>query len=211
MGVEIISFHSFTHAKSLAQLLPAIESRKQICGRLSRNTGDDDDELSIVSDYLTVTLVDPYTARIFTVPVRGRHCQHSECFDHETFIQTRALKPGDCSAIEADWKCPICRQDARPQSLIVDGFLLEIRSELERTNRCDGARSLQIKADGTWELKTDEDAEGGTPELSRTAIKRKSAALENAIYPPGQRPKVDRSWSLPDGVTNQSSDVIVLD
>ncbi|KAJ0420005.1 hypothetical protein BJY00DRAFT_285089 [Aspergillus carlsbadensis] len=211
MGVELVSFHSFPHAKSLAQLLPAIESRKQICGRLSRNTGDDDDELSIVSDYLTVTLVDPYTARIFTVPVRGRHCQHSECFDHETFLQTRALKSGDCSAIEADWKCPICRQDARPQSLVVDGFLLEIRSELERTNRCDGARSLQIKADGTWEVKTDEDAEGGTPEPSRTTLKRKSAALENAIYPPGQRPKIDRSSSLPGEVTNQSSEVIVLD
>ncbi|KAL2812870.1 hypothetical protein BJX63DRAFT_237174 [Aspergillus granulosus] len=211
MGVEVVSFHSFPHVKSLAQLLPAAESRKQICGRLSQNTNDEDDELRIVSDYLNVSLIDPYTARIFTVPVRGRHCQHSECFDHETFLQTRALKSGDYSAIEADWRCPICRQDARPQSLITDGFLLEIRAELERTNRCDGARSLHIKADGSWEVKTDEDAEAGTPQPPRTVSKRKSATLENAIDPPSQRPKIDHSSSLPDGGAMQSSAVIVLD
>ncbi|KAL3468395.1 hypothetical protein BJX64DRAFT_245780 [Aspergillus heterothallicus] len=211
MGVEVVSFHSFPHAKSLAQLLPAAESRNQICGRLSRNTDIEDDELRIVSDYLSVTLVDPYTARIFTVPVRGRHCQHSECFDHETFLQTRALKSGDCSAIEADWRCPICRQDARPHSLVTDGFLLEIRAELERTNRCDGARSLHIKADGSWEVKTDEDAEGGTPQPSRPASKRKLSALEDVILPPGQRPKIDRSSSVTDGSAAQTSTVIVLD
>ncbi|KAL2843489.1 hypothetical protein BJY01DRAFT_215647 [Aspergillus pseudoustus] len=209
MGVEVVSFNSFPHAKSLARLLPAAESRKQICGRLSQNTDDEDDDLRIVSDYLNVTLVDPYTALIFTVPVRGRHCQHSECFDHETFLKTRALKPGDCSAIEADWRCPICRQDARPQNLITDGFLLEIRAELERTNRCDGARSLHIKADGSWEVKTDEDTKGGSPQPSHSASKRKSAALESVMHPPSQRPKIDRSPSVPEG--SASPAVIVLD
>ncbi|KAL2867996.1 MIZ zinc finger domain protein [Aspergillus lucknowensis] len=213
MAVEVLTFHSFSEAKALAKLLPAAESRRQICGRLTRTSSDDDDELRIVSDDLKVTLVDPFTARLFMIPVRGRHCEHPECFDHETFLQTRALKNGDCSAVEADWRCPICRQDARPQSLVVDGFLLEIRAALERTNRCEGARSLQIRADGTWDVKTDEDSSSqqGVSVPSRTAPKRKSTALDDGIQPLFPRPKINRSASLPTGVVSRSPGVIILD
>ncbi|KAL4921082.1 hypothetical protein BDW62DRAFT_155317 [Aspergillus aurantiobrunneus] len=210
VAVEVLTFHSLEHAKALAQPLPAIESQKRICGRLARNAGDEDDELSIVSDDLKVTLVDPFTARLFEVPVRGCHCEHAECFDHETFLQTRALKSGDQSPIEADWRCPICRQDARPQNLVVDGFLANVRKELERTNQCDSARTVQIKADGTWEVKMDEDpsSERAAPQPCRTATKRKSNTLENGTH---QRPKIDRSASVPRAPSNQPSTVIVLD
>ncbi|KAL2814532.1 hypothetical protein BDW59DRAFT_154328 [Aspergillus cavernicola] len=214
MAVEVLTFRSFSHAKNLTQTLLADESRRRICGRLASNPDNENDELRIVSDDLKVTLVDPFTARLFVIPVRGGHCEHPECFDRDTFLQTRALKSGDHSAIEADWRCPICRRDARPQSLVVDGFLTEVRAELERMNRCDGARALQVKADGSWEVKTEEDlasAEHGTPQPSRTVSKRKSTALENGIYLPSQRPKIDRSASMPGGDLNQSPTFIILD
>ncbi|BCS29126.1 MIZ zinc finger domain protein [Aspergillus puulaauensis] len=213
VAVEILTFTSLGNAKSLSQPLPAAESQKRICGRLTRNSENEDDELSIVSDDLKVTLVDPFTARLFEVPTRGSHCEHTECFDQETFLQTRVLKCGYRSVIEADWRCPICRRDARPQSLIVDEFLASVRKELERTNRCDGARILQIKADGTWEVKTDDDlapSEKQTPQLSRTASKRKSNTLEGGLL---QRPKIDRSSSTPERILNENQPptVIILD
>lgn len=213
VAVEILTFTSLGTAKTLSQPLPAAESQKRICGRLARNSEDEDDELSIVSDDLKITLVDPFTARLFGVPTRGSHCEHTECFDQDTFLQTRVLKCGYRSAIEADWRCPICRRDARPQSLIVDEFLANVRKELKRTGRCDGARILQIKADGTWEVKTDDDlasSDKQTPQPSRIASKRKSSTLEGGSL---QRPKIDRSSSTPARVLNENQPptVVILD
>ncbi|KAL4951999.1 hypothetical protein BDW69DRAFT_29526 [Aspergillus filifer] len=210
VAVERLMFGTLAFGKTLAQPLPAAESQKRICGRLQHNPADEDDELSIVSDDLKVNLVDPYTARLFEVPVRGAHCEHTECFDHETFLQTRLLKFGDSSAVEADWRCPICRQDARPQKLIVDEFLAHVRKELERTDRCEGARTLQIKVDGSWDVKHDEDrsSEQSTPQPSRTSTKRKSTAFENGV---NQRPKIDPPASTTDAVSNAAGPVICLD
>ncbi|KAL3472231.1 hypothetical protein BJX99DRAFT_235972 [Aspergillus californicus] len=213
IAVEVITFLSFSHAQSLTRFLPAVESRNQICGRLASNPGSNDDELSIVSDDLKITLIDPHTARLSVFPVRGSHCEHQECFDRDTFLQTRAIKSGNQSAIEADWRCPICRQDARPQSLILDGFLAEVRSELERTNRCDGARILQVKADGSWEVKTDDDlasSEKITLRPSRNNSKRKSTASDGMNHV-AQRLKTDRSTSMPGGSLNRSPTVVILD
>ncbi|KAL4937508.1 hypothetical protein BDV06DRAFT_72004 [Aspergillus oleicola] len=210
MALERLTLCNLALGKSLAQSLPADESQKRICGRLARNPGDEDDELSIVSDDLKINLVDPYTARLFEVPVRGAYCEHTECFDHETFLQTRILKFGDNSPVEAFWRCPVCRQDARPQNLVVDEFLANVRKELERTNRCEGARSLQIKADGSWEVNHDDDlsSERSTPQPPRPATKRKSTILENGVC---QRPKLDRSVSTNDAASNQASAVIILE
>ncbi|KAL4875953.1 hypothetical protein BJY04DRAFT_200869 [Aspergillus karnatakaensis] len=211
MALEVLTFTTPANAKTLIQHLPAAESRERIRERLARNSSTEDDELCIVSDDLRVSLVDPYTARLFVVPVRGRQCEHLECFDHETFIQTHALKSGDRSALEADWRCPICRQDARPQSLVVDEFLAEVRSELERTNRCDGARTLQIKADGAWEVQTEDDVQSsskGASQLPPSALKRQASAMDSGS---NKRPKVDRSTSIPGDVTGQPAEVITLD
>ncbi|KAL4747920.1 hypothetical protein BDW72DRAFT_181542 [Aspergillus terricola var. indicus] len=210
VAVEVLTFRSLPPAKALAQPLPAAESQKRIQAKLALNPDEDGDELSIVSDDFKVSLVDPYTARIFAVPVRGRHCDHTECFDHETFLGTRLLKSGFQSAIEADWKCPICGRDARPQNLIVDEFLANVRNQLERTNRYETARALKIRADGTWDVVTDNDTSSSEQRIPRTALKRKSSVLHTGIQ---RRPKVDRSASapVPERTPDQSPEVIVLD
>ncbi|PTU25059.1 hypothetical protein P175DRAFT_0498170 [Aspergillus ochraceoroseus IBT 24754] len=207
-AVEVLTYSSLSQAKNLVQSLPAAESREQIRRRLTTRPPDnDDDDLKIVSDYLVVSLVDPFTARLFTVPVRGRHCEHRECFDHETFLQTRALKSGDRS-VETDWRCPICRRDARPHNLIMDGFLAAVRSEVERMNRSDDARAVQIKADGSWELKTD-DADHLPSSAQETPLlsKRKSAALDRPFSPPPLPPSYRLNIDLPEKL----NPLIVLD
>ncbi|KAL4819204.1 hypothetical protein BDW67DRAFT_155466 [Aspergillus spinulosporus] len=210
VAVEVLTFRSLAPAKALAQPLPAAESQKRIQAKLALKPDEYGDELSIVSDDLKVSLVDPYTARIFAVPVRGRHCDHTECFDHETFLGTRLLKSGFQSAIEADWKCPICGRDARPQNLIVDEFLANVRNQLERTNQYEGARALKIRADGTWDVVTDNDTSSSEQRISRAVLKRKSSDLHFGIQ---QRLKVDRSAStfVPERTPDQSPEVIVLD
>lgn len=155
-GVEVLDIAEYATVKSSARELPASESRARIQQRLSALAADD--ELSIVNDDLTVNLVDPFMARIFNTPVRGSTCAHQECFDLDTFLMTRASRSGK-GPMKENWKCPICGEDARPTSLIIDGFLAEVLAELKRTNRVDDARAIQIKADGSWELKTDRESQ----------------------------------------------------
>ncbi|GIJ99224.1 hypothetical protein Aspvir_001354 [Aspergillus viridinutans] len=190
LAVEVMDTLSFTQVKKLAQTLPAPQSRERIRRRLSSSTADD--ELSIVSDYLTVNLVDPFMARIFNIPARGTTCEHVECFDLETYILTRASKTGK-AVLKENWKCPICGADARPQHLIIDGFLNEVRADLVRTGRLEEARAIKIKADGSWELKSDGEGTSSEMELARVqeggSLKRK----REGVVPPlaTQRPKTE--------------------
>jgi hypothetical protein len=190
LAVEVMDTLSYTQVLKLVQTLPATVSHQRIRRRLSSSTADD--ELSIVSDYLTVNLVDPFMARIFNVPVRGITCEHVECFDLETYIMTRASKTGK-AVLKENWKCPICGADARPQHLIVDGFLGEVRADLMRTGRLEGARAIKIKADGSWELKSDGESTSSEKELAQVheggPLKRKR---EGAVSPLAtQRPKTE--------------------
>ncbi|RAH40309.1 MIZ zinc finger domain protein, partial [Aspergillus brunneoviolaceus CBS 621.78] len=150
-AVEIAQIAALEPVMALAQTLQADNSRRQIHQRLeqsSRNENEDDD-LHVVSSDLMINLVDPFTAHVFKQPVRGQLCLHSECFDHETFIQTRAGVSGP-RALPNDWRCPICQGDARPQMLVRDEFMVDVHKELVRTNQLDDARAIRVALDGSW-------------------------------------------------------------
>lgn len=177
MAVEILEISGFDSVKKLVGTLPASESQEQIQKRLSLGTGDDD-ELAVVNDYITIDLVDPFMARIFDIPARGRTCLHQECFDLDTFIKTRVSKSGK-GKMREDWKCPICGRDARPKTLVIDGFLVEVHAELKRTNRLEQTKAILVRADGSWEPKVEKDAaaEGG----GRGSTKRKFSEFESDL------------------------------
>ena len=145
LGVEIIE--TMSHSKLLSNLwqncvLPPDLTRSKICARMKGSTGDDEDEFSIQQQGLSVDLADPFSAQVFHIPARGVSCTHIECFDLENWLNTRPSKPKtSCShrvqpcvcnehvepSTPDHWKCPICHGDARPGSLRIDGFLMEIR------------------------------------------------------------------------------------
>lgn len=215
-GVEVLDIAGYDYVKNLAQTLPASESRAQIKQRLSSRA--EDEELSIVNDDLTVNLVDPFMARIFNIPARGITCAHRDCFDLDTFLMTRASKSGKGPMTE-NWKCPICGGDARPQCLIIDGFLVEVHAELERMNQLDDARAIQIKADGSWELKVDKDAQAADEaeecQTHDVPAKRKHQHSSSSASPlPQQRPKTEATTtptSANVGRGSQPPSVIELD
>ncbi|KAJ5514415.1 Zinc finger MIZ-type [Penicillium fimorum] len=185
-GVEAMEIAEFDQLLSLVKSLPAADSRAAIQKRLSPIT--DDDELAVVTDNLTIDLVDPFMARIFDVPVRSRHCNHHECFDRDTFIITRKSVSGSAPMVD-NWRCPICKADARPQFLVVDQFLAEIHAQLTRTNRLDGVRAIQIKVDGTWTPKYDTDET--SPKADKHFSPKRKA--EDTPGPVAMRPRIDVS------------------
>jgi hypothetical protein len=133
-----------------ARHLPASDSLAAIKAKLSEQS-DDDDDLCIVQSNLTVSLVDPFSAsKICDIPVRSKACLHVDCFDLETFLSTRKRK-NDASVADV-WKCPICNADARPQHLLVDGFLQVVRKQLEQQG-LSNTRAIVVDQDGSWKPK----------------------------------------------------------
>lgn len=135
------------------QRIPAATVVEEIKKKLAVPT-EDDDELLIVASDLSISLTDPFTSRIFEIPVRGKNCLHRECFDLATFLLTRISKPKrpeQPSMIDV-WKCPLCSADARPYSLLLDEFMASIRDELQAQDNLE-VKSILVAADGTWRAK----------------------------------------------------------
>lgn len=116
----------------------------------------DDDEIAITNPSISIDLQDPFSAMIWKTPVRGKDCRHRECFDLDTFFDTRPKIQQNGPHSANDWKCPICQKDARPSSLIVDGFLEDVRADLETKGKLNVARAILVKEDGEWEVKEDQ-------------------------------------------------------
>ena len=197
IAVELIEFQKhgelINHIKS-NQVLDVGESRLLIQRKVSGASLDD--EIAVISTGLSVDLADPWSSTIWRVPVRGRDCTHVECFDLETWLTSRPVRPclhgkshhfcsPDCQSAEPSlidkWKCPICNGDARPLSLVIDGFLLAVRDVLAKSNKLNQVKSIWICADGTWQPKAveedNDDADVGEARgLSRTGTTRAPAA-----------------------------------
>ncbi|KAI9751708.1 MAG: hypothetical protein M1815_000961 [Lichina confinis] len=171
VAVEDVGFITRQGIFQMCFLAPRFEARgtlKQIVATLASDPGDD--ELSVVDSQVTVSVTDPFMARMFDNPVRSIHCLHRDCFDFHTFLATRKRSsssssqraPGGvgndqdptapCSV--DDWKCPLCGTDARPAKLRVDQFLQNVRAKLAEA--ClNNVKAIVVRRDGTWAPKMD--------------------------------------------------------
>ncbi|KAM0424617.1 hypothetical protein ACHAPT_010143 [Fusarium lateritium] len=159
MAVEIVETISHDSAMKMIETrrrIPAEETKRKIQQRLR---GSDSDDVIIEDETLTVSLADPFSAARFNIPVRGIYCQHLECFDLDTWLQTRPRKPrqqgggaaqvGDEPSLVDVWKCPICGLDARPNSLGVDDYLASVRQALVAKGDM-RTKAITIDATGKW-------------------------------------------------------------
>lgn len=195
-GIESIFIGSFQNLRGRVGSISAADVRTQIQKRLNPSTAEDDD-LTVVTDSLTISLIDPFMAQIFLEPARSVHCKHLECFDLATFIKTRRSVSGP-GPMNDNWRCPICNADARPQCLIVDQFLVQVRSELEGRNQLDGAQAIEIKANGQWSVKIISDeahpnTENQQPRSSNAGKRKADDAPDSASTRP--RTKIERPAS----------------
>lgn len=155
IGVEFIQVVDGQKIKDEMRLLPENEARQRILDQ-SRNL---DPDIEVVQSQRVIDLTDPFTARIFDVPVRGVNCHHNQCFDRDTFLQTRTAKvPGEpCGPDE--FRCPICGQDARPQSLMMDMFFAGVRTSLRERGRLD-VKTIILHDSGDWDIREEEEVLG---------------------------------------------------
>ncbi|KAK4119904.1 hypothetical protein N657DRAFT_626023 [Parathielavia appendiculata] len=145
-------------------LIPEEETLETIKQRL---TSDPDDDVFCETPDLSLDLADPFSSTIFKIPARGIACTHIECFDLETWLDTRPSEPrtkcphwqAKCACSNTPelsspekWRCPICSKDARPYSLRIDGFLLKVRQQLEKEGKVQAKCTIRVGVDGTWSV-----------------------------------------------------------
>ncbi|KAI7546766.1 hypothetical protein KC331_g5414 [Hortaea werneckii] len=171
VGIEVVQTISEERLLGKIQTISAQESLDTIKKSLSTAptksnsnnndpNDDDDDEIIMTSSTLTIPLFDPISAhQIFTVPVRGTHCRHRDPFDLATFLATRKREQPGYPSSPNDWRCPICRADARPDVLVQDAFLVSVREELASRDLL-STRAIIVSADGRWEVKREEVVSG---------------------------------------------------
>lgn len=155
LAIESVGVLSHDSIKDSVHRIPATESLSAIKKSLAGADGGDD-ELAVTSSALTIKLFDPYSGcKIFDVPVRGSNCLHRDCFDLETFLKMCKRQHSGWPTVVDCWRCPLCRGDVRPQMLVVDEFLVEVRQELGKQGLLD-TRAIIVNPDGSWKPKPEE-------------------------------------------------------
>lgn len=198
IAVEVLLVKSPENFRKLVKKLPAQETRKQIQARLSSNSTDDD-ELMIMDDFISIDLRDPFTTRIFEIPVRSLSCTHRECFDLSTFLQTLTTKAmGEKHTTYV--RCPICRKDARPDLLVVDDFLKEVRASLFKEKKLEIAKAIRVKSDGSWYAVLETESDKHPP----TSRKRDRNSFESDLVKDENRP-------VPNPPATTAPEIIELD
>ncbi|KAL2042156.1 hypothetical protein N7G274_005344 [Stereocaulon virgatum] len=175
IGLEIIQV---TDEEQIRKSIPTLgwqDARQRIIDR-SLHT---DPDVQVVHSQMIIDLTDPFTARLFEIPVRGSTCHHNQCFDRDVFLQTRSSRNPTEPCGPDEFRCPICGADARPPSLVIDGFFVSVREELERKGRLD-AKRIVLHELGDWEIKEEEEATGeqGDGTGKRVSVARPGASTE---------------------------------
>ncbi|CAG7559275.1 unnamed protein product [Fusarium equiseti] len=181
MAIEIVQTISHGAVLNLVQSLRHMSKDETEAKIQRRLRPSDSDDIIIEDETLTVSLADPFSATRFAEPVRGSQCEHLECFDLETWLQTRPPKPpqngggpqqqGSEPSMVDVWRCPICSLDARPTSLWVDDYLAGVRRSLLSGGDM-RTKSITVAADGKWApvLDVDDSDDESTPVLQHRNV-----------------------------------------
>lgn len=201
-GIERMETQGFDKVRLQACFSPARDTLSKIQKRLCPIV--DDDELAVVSDSLTVGLIDPFMAQVYNVPARSVHCEHLECFDIDTFIHTRKSESGP-SRMNDNWQCPICNADARPMHLLIDEYFVNVREKLIAGNKLEGTVAIDVQADGSWTSKVVTDEHDKDVPGTMSAKRKATSPLDREASRPKQDP------SPPFATANTERTVIEID
>ncbi|KAG6063255.1 hypothetical protein E4U33_006380 [Claviceps sp. LM78 group G4] len=125
------------------------ETCREIQRRMQMAASDD---VIVQDDCLCISVTDPFSASMFQIPVRGSSCKHIECFDLQTWLQTRSSKESLSRtepSLADGWKCPICNGYAAPPNLRVDEYLVDVERALKLAGQVQ-TRSISAHLDGSW-------------------------------------------------------------
>lgn len=183
LAIERVKVIDHATALLMPSRLEPSESLASIARSLKCDSVDNDD-IRMVDSHLSIDLLDPFMSTIFKQPVRGKNCLHRECFDLDAFLQSRTSRAKGGPTNPDEWRCPICKRDARPVSLVIDGFLAEVKNTLEEQGLLQTIRAILVKSDGTWEPKRELVSDDSKPNRKPAPSPAEAGAARKESLPP---------------------------
>lgn len=138
---------------------------------LVTSRAQDDD---IVATSTVASLTDPVSTVRIRYPCRSTICQHSRCFDAESFLQLQDQAP--------TWTCPICNKMIPFCTLAIDEYFQDILSSVPST-----VDQVIIEPNGQWTIKTASSRDTANTHTKRASYDRDSD--EDAIKISSENPK----------------------
>jgi len=105
-------------------------------------SGDGEELVCLSSD--TLKLQCPITMERVQDPVRGEHCEHTQCFSLDAYLRSNR----QMGAFNRRWLCPLCTLILRPPDLQRDSYVASILESTPET-----VDEVLVADDGSWRLK----------------------------------------------------------
>lgn len=118
---------------------------------LEYDFGSTGDGSELSSSCIQVPLICPLSQRRLSLPCRGVHCKHAQCFDAEAYIEFNkcVMRPKEkgCQGYSTQkqqlFKCPICSKHVSFTHLYVDKTMLQILQETDQDE-------VEFDKTGSW-------------------------------------------------------------
>lgn len=149
---------SIKYSLESSRLIEHNQAKVKILDRLSAGFSHESDDLVINTATIDLDVFCPLSHTLIDLPVRGRSCRHSECFDFNNYMLSRPRKSFWEPPHADSYRCPICRGDTRPGELVIDGFVVEVLARLRESEQSE-VKSITISGDGKWTVKKEKDKE----------------------------------------------------
>lgn len=158
-------------------------TKEQIFEARKSSKNDEDDD--IVAGDEVVLLLDPFSRCRISVPVRGRSCKHTQCFDAFTYLEINKTRP--------NMECPICYAKLPLGQLMLDGLFEDI---LKGTK--DDIEQVNVGLDGAWSLVGQKNviAMGGGPSASPNPTKRSNYLSSDIVILGDSPPPLSKLLSV---------------
>ncbi|OWA51183.1 hypothetical protein BV898_15676 [Hypsibius exemplaris] len=107
--------------KSMEEVLKAltngrvVPTKESVFKLFKALAGSNDGDVLMDSQSMKFSLHCPASRSRLGIPVRGRNCDHVDCFDAASFLMMNA-------AMKARWSCPKCSRSVQYDEMVVDQF-----------------------------------------------------------------------------------------
>ena len=144
VGIEVIEVSDLADLRQkIPHLAPEVMET-----RIKQQLSPKDPDVEVVTGHVAISVLDPFSSNLIGTPVRCLGCKHYECFDLDIFLQTRSGSPTQPDL----FRCPICDGDARPQSLVMDDWFVDVLRKIKDTGRSD-VRAVMLNEQAMWWIK----------------------------------------------------------
>ncbi|KAK4753793.1 hypothetical protein SAY87_001897 [Trapa incisa] len=156
MGVRIVKQCTVEQILNLIPKESEGEKFEDALARVCRCVGgggatdaDNDSDIEIVADSITVNLRCPMSSSRMKIAGRFKPCVHMGCFDLEVFVMMNQRT--------RKWQCPICLRNYSLENVIIDPYYNRITTMLRHC--LEDVTEIYVKPDGSWRVKTKSESE----------------------------------------------------